>query len=217
MICTLCENEDELFKKVKGWGKQELWLCSHCKLLFRPSSEYVSLSEERERYLTHNNSLEDEGYVKFLLRAYKNTKAHLHEDGKILDYGCGYNPVFAQLMKQRGWECDHFDPIFYPEGIRQNQYKNIFCIETAEHFHYPLQDWDKLNRLLAENGILTVMTEFWNDENALSDWHYLNDKTHISFYHEKTLQWIADKFDWQILDTLQNRICIFKKKAAAQN
>jgi hypothetical protein len=217
MVCTLCEKEDEFFRKVNGWGNQKLWLCSQCKLLFRSSAEFVSQSKEKERYLTHNNSLEDEGYVSFLLRAYKVAKGNLHSGAKILDYGCGYNPVFAKLMKKRGWECDHFDPLFYPEGIRQSQYKNIFCIETAEHFNYPLQDWDKLNRLLAENGTLTVMTDLWSDEESLADWHYLNDKTHVSFYHQTTFQWIADKFDWELLGIHQNRISIFKKKAAAQN
>lgn len=216
MVCTLCENEDE-FKEVKAWGKQQLWLCEECKLLFRPSSDLVSQTEEKQRYLTHNNSLEDEAYVAFLLRAFNAAEDYLHNGEKILDYGCGYNPVFAKLMIQKGWGCDYFDPIFFPEGIRQNRYKNIFCIETAEHFNCPLQDWNKMNRSLEEDGILTVMTELWSNEKMLSNWHYINDKTHVSFYHKETLQWIADNFNWQILDILQGRICIFKKKAAAQN
>lgn len=211
MKCPLCLQNAFDFKKVQGRKEEYFWRCSQCKLIFRPEKAHISSASEKERYLTHDNSMENRGYVDFLLKPYEFALKHLHARKPILDYGCGFNPVFAKLMKQKGWECDYFDPYFFPDGIQQSKYANIFSIETVEHFNYPHKDWDKLNRLLEDGGILTVMTDLWTDQKLSPDWYYLNDKTHACFYHMDTLKWIADHFKWTIRDTDKNRIVIFKK------
>lgn len=211
MNCPLCLHSEDPFERIEGRKNEFFWLCPVCSLLFRPLEDHISVSEEKKRYLTHNNSLENKGYVEFLLRPYELAAPYLVAGHKLLDYGCGYNPVFTKLMQERSHLCDYYDPIFFPEGIRQPTYFNIFCIETAEHFNDPLENFEKLDNHLESGGVLTVMTDMWEDQEQIPGWHYIKDNTHVSFYHFDTMKWIAGRFNWQILATDQNRIVVFQK------
>lgn len=211
MECPLCFCERNEFEKVQGRKGEFFWHCPRCQLIFRPEHEHVSTAEEKERYLTHNNKMENKGYVEFLLRPYEFSKDYLHSTQTILDYGCGFNPVFAQLMEKKGWNCDFYDPLFFPQGVKRSRYSNIFCIETVEHFKFPHKDWLRLHHLLAQEGVLTIMTDLWRDQKDFPHWYYINDKTHLSFYHMKTMEWIAENYGWNIIDSDKKRIIVFKK------
>jgi hypothetical protein len=147
--------------------------------------------------------------VRFLLKPYEFACRNIDIQGPILDYGCGYAPVFASLMNQRQYECHRYDPFFFPEGIQQDFYPIIFCIETAEHFHDTYEEWSRLMRLMANGGYLIVMTDFWRDLSLFPNWYYQNDSTHVSFYHLKTMNYIAKTFNRKLVATDGKRISIF--------
>jgi hypothetical protein len=207
--CPLCSSTVRPQSYIIGNSSALFWICTSCSLIFRPIEDRPTSNNEKNRYLSHQNSVDDAGYVRFLLRPFEFAGLNIEIQGPILDYGCGFAPVFASLMNQREYECHRYDPFFFPDGIQQDFYPTIFCIETAEHFHNTYEEWRRLTGLMARGGYLIVMTDFWRDLSSFSDWYYQNDPTHVSFYHRKTMEYIATLFDRKLVATDGKRISIF--------
>lgn len=207
--CPLCFSRKAEKSKIRGNSGALFWVCDHCSLVFRPAEDRPITSDERERYLSHNNTSDNKGYVRFLLQPYQFAHRHIDIRDPILDYGCGYAPIFGKLMDQRQYECHGYDPFFFPHGLQRDTYPTIFCIETAEHFHNTYEEWRRLTGLMARGGYLIVMTDFWRELSSFPDWYYQNDPTHVSFYHRKTMEYIANLFDRELVATDGKRISIF--------
>ena len=78
-------------------------------------SNLLKTNEERQRYLEHNNTIENTGYVKMFETFIDNAlQPKFTAADKILDYGSGPNPVFAQIMRRQGKVVDIYDPYFSP-------------------------------------------------------------------------------------------------------
>lgn len=209
--CPLCSSEVTRDHVLHGNSGASFWKCPQCALIFRAKRDHPEPEEERSRYLSHCNSSENEGYVRFLLRPYQWAKTLIDLEEPFLDYGCGYAPVFVDLMRERGHSCHGYDPLFFPGGIGAAAYPTIFCIETVEHFHNTYAEWDRLVGLMAPGGHLVVMTDFWLDVKAFPNWYYQNDLTHTSFYHPRTLKCIAEQFDLELMHSDEKRMVIFKR------
>ena len=66
-----------------------------------------------------------------------------------LDYGCGFAPALANILKSRGFKVELYDPFFFPDKkVFNKQYDFITCTETVEHFFYPFEEIILLNILL---------------------------------------------------------------------
>jgi hypothetical protein len=44
------------------------------------------------------------------------------------------------------------------------------------------------------------------------NWHYVRDKTHISFFSQKTIKYISGKLNMEILFTDGQKTAVFKKR-----
>ena len=52
-----------------------------------------------------------------------------------LDYGCGYAPALADILKKDGFRVELYDPFFFPnKEIFLRKFKFITCSEVVEHF-----------------------------------------------------------------------------------
>ena len=109
--------------------------------------------------------------------------------GRVLDFGCGPEPVLAWLLERRGHAVDHYDLFFHPDGsYLTRQYDAITLTEVLEHLTDPLGTLRALSQRLAPGGILSIMTLFHPNEPAkFADWWYRRDPAHVSFYTVKTL------------------------------
>jgi SAM-dependent methyltransferase len=211
-ICPLCTAKPAVgFQKIQGPDAREYYLCENCHLIFTHTRFLPSKSEEENRYRQHNNGLHQKGYVTFLNKAIIPTLEFLKPGMKGLDYGCGPEPTLSKLLEQEGFTCDDYDPFFFPDLDQENRYDFIFATECFEHFFFPAKDLQKINRLLKENGILVIMTEQWQSMEDFKNWYYAKDSTHVSFYHQRTLNYIAEKLGMIILFTDHYRIIIFQK------
>ncbi|MBN2536972.1 methyltransferase domain-containing protein, partial [candidate division WOR-3 bacterium] len=76
-------------------------------------------------------------------------------------------------------------------------YDFITCCETAEHFHRPADEFERLDRLLLPGGRLGVMTRFLADDVRFADWAYRRDPTHVVFYREATFRCLAARLGWE--------------------
>ncbi|MDL5503118.1 MAG: hypothetical protein QSU88_07870, partial [Candidatus Methanoperedens sp.] len=65
--CPLCNNFTfyliTFTKDCERQGKRIYFHCHKCDLIFVPEQFHLSPPDEEERYLLHNNTLSNEGYV----------------------------------------------------------------------------------------------------------------------------------------------------------
>ncbi len=207
--CRLC-NEQSRLQKLNGADDREYYLCQSCNLISVDSRYFLSVDEERARYETHNNTIENEGYVNFLNRIIDPMLEFIEPGMRGVDYGCGPGPTLSQLVRRKGIDCDDYDPIFYPGQLRQ-QYDFVFCAETFEHFFYTEAEIEKLATLLVPDGFLGVMTEMWESVDQFKTWYYTRDSTHVSFYHRTTFDYMCRSFGFEKRYSDDTRVIVVQK------
>ena len=209
MICPICLGTNIFsFRLI---GSIEYFRCKTCLGLFIDPKNRLSPEEEKERYSLHNNDIDDPEYRKFLSKLYDPLIKKLKKESRGLDYGCGPGPALASMLREEGFSVDIYDPYFFPdESYRDKLYDFITCTEAAEHFYEPHKEFKKLDRVLANKGILGVMTNFYEDTINFEDWYYRKDPTHVVFYAVKTLQCIAEERSWEV-DIQCENVVFFKK------
>lgn len=194
-------------------GQRYFFHCHYCQLLSVSRSSLPNLQDEKDRYLLHQNTEDDEGYVKFLMQVVAPLIDFVPSRTLGLDYGCGPNPVLASKLIELGYQCDFYDPFFYP-NLSDKYYDFITATECFEHFHRPAVEIAHIIDLLNVGGILAVMTETWSSIDQLSNWYYLRDFTHVSVYHHDTMLWLCKSFGMDLIHSDHRRVYIFKKQLA---
>jgi hypothetical protein len=64
--CIVCESK--LIESFQTSDKKKHWKCLCCFAKFLDKKHYINSDIEKERYLEHENIIEDEGYRNFLSR-----------------------------------------------------------------------------------------------------------------------------------------------------
>ena len=208
-ICIVCNtNKIEIFKVIRG---KTYWSCLNCKAKFLDKKDYVDLKTERGHYLKHNNFIQDKGYRNFLSQLSEPLKSYISSKDRGLDFGCGYGPALVDMLKSEGYDVEYYDPFFFPKNdIFLKKYHFITCTEVVEHFFKPFDEFQKLDNLLEEKGLLGIMTSFLTEDVLFEDWYYIRDPTHVVFYHQKTFQIIASQRNWSYEFPKKN-IVFFRK------
>ncbi len=209
MHCPLCL-KDGPFKAIKGADKRSFWLCPSCYLIFADPAGHLSPEQEKAFYGTHQNTIENAGYVAFLQRVLTPALPFLKPNMRVLDYGCGPGPVLSALVRQQGFECDNYDPFFMPEQPRP-PYDMVFASECFEHFHRPQHEINRLVSLLSPAGYLAIMTEQWQTEAAFASWHYSKDPTHVVFFHQRSVDYICAHFGFNLCWQDGRRVVILQR------
>src|SRR6056297_1385349 len=124
------------------------------------------------------------------------------------------NPVLKKLLNIENTNIYIYDPYFYPHinVLKHNKYDLITSTEVVEHFFDPVKEFNFLESLLNEGGLLSVRTEF-HPSNLIKfkNWWYRRDLTHISFYNIKTFETISSNSNLKIVDTNTQDYIVFKK------
>lgn len=190
--CPVCRAPGPLpFVRVDA---RDYWRCEDCQARFLDPRQNPSACEERAHYRYHEN---DPGYRRFLSRLAEPLLQHLGRGLRGLDYGCGPGPALAAMLREAGHDMAVYDPVFRPDPAPlRRTYDFITCSETAEHFHRPADEFDRLDSLLRPGGWLALMTCFQTDDARFAGWHYRKDPTHVVFYREATLRRIAAERGW---------------------
>lgn len=214
MTCLICNTpstsfEDKVLKKT-------FFHCPNCEAIFLEPKFYLDAQTEKGKYKQHNNSLENEGYVKmfedFMDFFWKDL---VQKKGlEALDFGCGPGPVLATLLERKDLHVDKYDPFFYPKSPRRDKkYSLITSTEVFEHLQHPLEVFQNLANSLDKDGLLALMTHFhYNDLERFLQWWYRRDPTHIVFYTPKTFEFMANKCNLHVQAHDNKRIITFKKK-----
>lgn len=205
MKCPLCSFSAHHL--ISGEDR-EYWSCSRCRAIFVPTNFHISQNEEIKRYLEHENSIENEGYVKMFQEKIDIIKAY--EINSALDYGCGYEPVLQTLLQRQGIKTDGYDLNFFPDTDLKKHYDLVISTETFEHFRNPAEDVLRVTNLVAPGGLLAIMTKFYPTK-EFADWYYKRDATHIIFYCSETFQWLAKHTGFKLVFNNENDFVVLKK------
>lgn len=187
--------------------------CNHCEFVSKDETMRVTPDEAFKIYNTQKNSIDDQRYVasfhKFLKEAVFPFSNSLKNG---LDFGSGPNPVLSQILtRDYGYDMDVYDLYYAPDRLNiDKKYDLVTSTEVAEHIPEPLNYFRQMKSLLTDTGTLAIMTQF-HQNNALhfSDWHYARDKSHMSFYTEKTMKIIAQKVGLKVVFTNHTQYTTF--------
>ncbi|QHE87753.1 class I SAM-dependent methyltransferase [Hydrogenophaga sp. BPS33] len=212
MRCPVCEGlEGRAFQTV---GQLAYGRCERCEATFLLPAHWPSPEAERAEYALHQNTTEDPGYRRFLQQVAAPLLQRLPPRQRGLDFGCGPGPVLASMLREAGHSVALFDPFFHPDpSVLAASYDFITCTEVAEHFHDPAAEFRRLQGLLRPGGWLALMTCFQTDDARFAQWHYRRDPTHVVFYRESTLRWLARRHGWQAEVPCANVVLMHKQVA----
>lgn len=207
--CPLCYGKD--VKQIRTHDQRIYYLCQRCFLIHLDRSQLPEPGEESARYREHHNSLENKGYVNFLMEAINPSLTYLQPGMKVLDLGCGPSPVLAQILKRDfNTNCDYYDPFFYPD-LPSTPYDFIFSTEAFEHFFHPADMLDWIVSRLKKGGYLCVMTHLRNAVRNFEHWWYRRDLTHVCFYHQHTFAYICDNWHLDMHYQDHKRVFVLQK------
>lgn len=207
--CPVCEGAEVRF--FADVGGREYLRCETCEATFLTAAQRPGRAEEKREYDRHRNDIDDPGYRRFLSRLTEPLLQRVPAGSEGLDYGCGAGPALAAMLSEAGHRVRLYDPIFHPDAAVLEQYYDfITCTEVVEHMHRPAGEFRRLNALLRPGGRLGVMTNFQTEDARFADWHYRRDPTHVVFYRESTLAFIADRMGWS-MEIPRANVAIFRK------
>jgi hypothetical protein len=195
--CPLCTASDV---SVFHEDAQATYLrCDECALVYLHPDLRPTPLREVLRYQEHRNNFGDEQYARFLRRLADPLRERLTPGARGLDFGCGPQPVLGGLLSDAGYPTASYDPLFYPDSaILAHTYDFVTCSEVLEHVHDPRAVLEQFAHMLRNGGLLGVMTRFHGIEAPFATWWYRRDPTHVCFYSEATMRWIAGSHAWTV-------------------
>lgn len=207
--CPLCGNGPLSFYCQDK--KRSYWLCQLCELVSVAPDQHLSAQLEKAEYDLHQNDCDDPGYRQFLSKLLTPLLNYLPENSQGLDFGCGPGPALAAMLREKGFTVTCYDKFYQPDiSALAKRYHFITATEVLEHLAEPKKVLDQLWGILEPGGLLAVMTKRVNDQQAFQQWHYKQDPTHIIFFADKTMQWLAQHWQASILYQSVD-VVIFKK------
>lgn len=194
MRCRLCHSDAEPFVV----GATPYADCPVCGYVQIGGDHIPSPHAELARYALHRNSYDDAGYTAWIASYLDRIAPIIPEGGTVLDFGSGPEPVPGRLLSERGYQVCIYDPFFSPgTSWRSESWNAIMMHEVAEHLADPHAILSELYPLLAPGGVLCIRTRFApRARKDFERWWYRMDSTHVGFFREATMRWIALR--WQL-------------------
>lgn len=208
--CPLCSAVADLFDDNRGTF---FFKCTGCHSVFRDPADELSPKLEKKRYEAHNNDPADPGYRSFVAPIVKEVLRRFTPTHHGLDFGAGPVPVITELLREKGYNIEPYDPFFHndPELLKQT-YDYIAACEVIEHFRFPAKEFKLLRSLLKPGGALICMTELYDEGQDFAKWHYKNDETHRFFYSRLALEWIRDNFGFSALKSEGRLVSFYREQ-----
>ena len=197
-LCPLCG--DTRVSPYHRDRRRDYLTCATCELVFVPPDQHLPAAEEKAYYDLHDNSPDDPGYRRFLLRLFTPLARRLAPGARGLDFGSGPGPTLSGMFEAAGHAVALYDPHYAPDrSVLSHRYDFITLSEVAEHLARPGRELDRLWARLEPGGWLAIMTKRVRDRQAFATWHYIADPTHVAFFSEATFRWLAAR--WSAMGT----------------
>lgn len=207
MFCAVCRGEAGFFLKNPESGRI-FYRCAGCGYIFSgPSERRLSGEEERSFFKGQWEQNPDGGNV----GCYPHILSLVQSCGiapvKALDFGCG-NGGLMRLLRANGIPAYGIDRVRVDNDMRPFVFTDlaalppmkfdlITAIEVFEHLPDPAAVLDSLLARLSPEGFLFITTALTNRAMAhikyFPHWIYQKDPTHIGFFAERTMEFLARK------------------------
>ena len=189
-----------------------------CDLIFLNPQERLTPEQEKARYDLHSvGGAGNEGHQAFLAPLVDEVMELLEKsrwkrnEVAVLDYGSGPAGFLSLLFQHKDIQTTNYDAFYAPDqSVLKRPYNVVTSTEVWEHFYFPYSEINQQIHLIKPNGYLAVMTSSHKGEAAFHDWYYRRDPTHVSFFSEKTMQWIAQRWGLQLVKA-KSPYWIFRK------
>jgi hypothetical protein len=202
--CILCSCDANEVVQNQFRPSALYYYCRNCDLIFLDPSFRLSETSEKQRYQLHQNSILNDGYLKFLEPVVscieKYFRPKLEENEKIfgLDYGSGPSLVLSNILSGKGFAMNAYDPFFRTDkNVLNRQYHFVVSTEVFEHFCWPGAQIQEIVSLLNVGASLFILTQSHQGTDQFRSWWYPKDTTHVCFYSFKTFKWICKTFEFQ--------------------
>ena len=187
--------------------------CPVCELVFVPTHQFLSPTEEKCVYDTHDNRVDDLRYRRFLARLFEPMLQRLGPHSRGLDFGSGPGPTLSVMFEEAGHIVELYDPFYAPKlRLLQRNYDFIVASEVVEHLHQPGRELDRLWSCLKPEGWLGIMTKRVRDWRAFAGWHYKRDLTHICFFSIGTFRWLAELWGARLIVSGKDVVLFYKSQ-----
>lgn len=200
MTCKICNQQTKQIFMAKMLNKYEInyFHCEHCGFLQTEEPYWLdeaygeSINISDTGYMQRNISLSQKLTILLALFFDKN--------GKFLDYAGGYG-VFTRVMRDIGFDFywdDKYTTNLFARGFEFKDGEKIEAVTTFESFEHFVNPTDEIESLLKISKNIIFSTELLpNPIPKPQDWWYygLDHGQHISFYNEKTFEFIAAKYN----------------------
>jgi hypothetical protein len=200
MLCKICNTQTQKKFETIVLGKYHI-ACFHCpSCLFLQSEEPFWLAEAYQNPIT----ITDTGIVTRNVAVSKIVAVLLFflfkKNGKFVDYAGGYG-ILTRMLRDIGFDyywCDKYTNNLFAQGFEykaeQGPIEVVTAFECFEHFVAPMSELESI-MTIAPTVIFT--TQLLPDVVPLPhEWWYYdwNNGQHISFYHHKTFEYLAERF-----------------------
>lgn len=208
-ICNLCHSE-KISLYYEG-DSREYYLCSVCGFVFVPETFLLSPDVEKRKYDKHENLPDDLIYQAYLKQIMNPVLGRIEEGASGLDFGSGPGPTLSRMFESRGFKTDIYDAYYAPnDQVFKKTYDFITACEVVEHFYKPQMELDRLFSMLKPNGILAIKTQMLPFEEEFSTWYYKRDMTHVCFFSERSMRFLADKWKAELI-VVKSDVVLFIK------
>ncbi len=208
--CPLCleDNCQHYFDNTK----KSFYKCNTCKMIFTSRECLLEADEENKIYDRHENDPNDIHYVNFMERILTPIREYLPPNSSGLDFGCGPGPVIKSVLSKEGYSISEYDPFYFNDKrLLEAKYDFVISTEVIEHIYDTKIDLELMLSMLKEKGVLGIMTSFYpSGIDKFKRWGYHQDPTHVRFFNEETFEWIALKYNLELIIPRKN-VAIFKK------
>jgi len=188
---------------------QDYYVCDKCSGIVKDETKLLSAENEKNRYLKHENDVNDSGYQNFTAPITNAVLSDFRKDHIGLDFGAGPSSVISKILKDNHYNILEYDPFFHPDKNLLNQkYDYIVCCEVMEHFYNPAEEFRLLKSLLKPYGKLYCMTHLYDRTINFEKWYYRNDATHVFIYQQAAIEFIQKEFRFSNVE-IDKRLIIF--------
>ena len=207
--CTICQLEsEEIFThKVLFTYDVKYFHCAHCHFIFTEDPYWLeeaysdSITNTDVGYVERNNFM---SRITFILLIFLFGRKY-----EYLDYAGGYG-LFTRLMNDMGFKfywSDSYTKNIFARGLEygNEKVKVVTCFEAFEHFVDPIAEINKLTKI-SPNILFSTKLIPADSIPDQKTWGYygFDHGQHISFYSEKTLYVLAEKWNLNIVSDKQN-------------
>ena len=210
MRCPVCDSNSRYFFRNRE-TKRPFFRCEKCLYTFS-TEQKPNFEEAKGFFKAQWEESPDGGCPDSYPLFYALLESVGRPSLKALDFGCG-NGEFIRFLRNKGIETLGVDPIPVENDMKPYVYSTldelpekrfdvITAFEVFEHLDRPRDTLSQLLPFLDQNGFVFIATTLTNraltNTRCIPYWLYQKDATHIGFFHERTFEWLAARFNLEI-------------------